>query len=157
MNAQHRRRRAFQSYSAALTVAGALLSGCCDAIVPEAGRFSIGVDRAALDVSPGSSATIVVRTHRERGFAGAVRLSVRGLPQGAVAELAHSKGLDDTCLLTVRTEAWVMPSEQLLTVIGTAPGLPPHGVALPLRIGGAPAATNHIRADRRRWRTTRPP
>jgi hypothetical protein len=108
-----------------------------DLIVSEPDTFRIAVDRPALQLAPGSAATLIVRTHRTSGFARSLELAVLGLPAGAVAEVAHSAAFDDTRYVTIRAEAWMQPSEHVLTVIGTAPGLPPHGVAVVLRIGTA--------------------
>jgi uncharacterized membrane protein len=90
---------------------------------PAAGDFSLSVSPASVSVKQGTSGSYTVTITRTGGFAGAVQLSVSGLPSGATAVFSPNPATGTTSTMTVTVGATTPTGSFALTITGTSGSL----------------------------------
>ena len=90
---------------------------------PAAGDFSLSVSPASLSIKQGTSGSYTITITRTGGFAGAVTLSVSGLPAGATAVFSPNPAGGTTSTLTVTAAATTPTATSALTITGVSGSL----------------------------------
>ena len=103
--------------------------------------IQVAVTPGTLSVQQGASGTVTVTVSRGGGFAGAVSLTVDGLPTGVTASAAQSPLTAGTtsAVVTVAVAAAVAPNAYVATIHATATGVGEATTTYALTVSAPPA------------------
>jgi len=101
---------------------------------PVAAGFSVSASPASLTVQHGKNGSYSITITRTGGFAGAVALSVSGLPSGVTAAFSPASVTGTTSTLTINAAGNAQRVTQPLTITGSSAGQPASTATVSLTI-----------------------
>jgi uncharacterized membrane protein len=108
-----------------------------DLIIELAGGFSLSVTPTTATVLQGGMASATVHVQRSGGFAGAVDLSVIGLPAGVAATFSPPSPTGSSASVQFAVSPSAAAGTSNLTIVGSAPGRPDQTTSMTLEVVAA--------------------
>lgn len=110
-------------------------------IVVGSSGFTLSVSPSPISVRQGSSGTLAISVARTGGFAGAITVSVEGLPAGVTASTATIAAGSSSGSITLTATSSASLATTTASVVGRATGLSDRAVSVSLTVTAASSGT----------------